>query len=63
VSDLQARVARLESFARRYVRCPCCDHDRRCDPECEHRKNAPEQHAEMVAAREALYGEEVEDGE
>ncbi len=59
VSDLQLRVKRLESFVREYTRCPCCDDERRCDQECEHQKNAPEQHAEMVAAREALYGEEV----
>ncbi len=59
VSDLQLRVKRLESFVREYTRCPCCDDERRCSPDCEHEINAPEQYREMVAAREALYGEEA----
>lgn len=57
---LQARVARLEAFVREFARCPCCDDERQCYPECNHQKNAPMQHGEMVAAREALYGKEVE---
>jgi hypothetical protein len=57
---LVARIERLEAFVRVYARCPCCDDDRRCSPDCEHEINAPEQHAEMIAAREALYGKEDE---
>ena len=63
MGKLQARVARLEAFVREFARCPCCDDERQCYPECDHQKNAPMQHGEMVAAREALYGKELENGE
>jgi hypothetical protein len=60
LGNLHARMERLEAFARVYARCPCCDDERRCSPDCEHEINAPDQHAEMVAAREALYGKDDE---
>lgn len=59
-ATLQARVAWLETFARRWARCPFCGGRRKCEPLCAHRMSRPHDHIVVADARRALYGEEVE---
>jgi hypothetical protein len=54
---LEQKCARMEAYIARKATCWCCEEVKVCAQGCTFENDCPDEYAEMVAARIALYGE------